>query len=290
MREQREEFCIESMCRLFSVSRSGYYDFLQRGPSQRKQEDDRLKAEIKICFDEGRETYGARRIKDSLNKQGKVISRLRTARLMAEQGLEVKTKKKFKATTDSKHNLRVAENLLNREFLVEEPDKVYGSDITYIGTDEGWLYLAITIDLYARLVVGWSMSSNMKAELVVGAMEMAYRRRLPEAGVIAHSDRGSQYASDQYQQFLAEHGIVCSMSRKGNCWDNAPIESFFHTLKTELIYCCRFKTRQEAMDAIFEYIEVFYNRQRKHSTLGYMSPADYEAAYYQGVQGEIKVV
>ena len=281
MKENQTQFKIRAMCRVFEVSRSGYYEWLDRGPSKHTQEDDRLRIVIKKCFEQSRETYGSRRIKVDVSQQGKPVSRPRIARLLKEEGLAVKTKKKFRVTTDSKHNLPVAKNILNREFTVDEPNKVYTGDITYVWTEEGWLFLAVVLDLFSRSVVGWSMSARMKAELVCQAMEMACQRCSPSGEIISHSDRGSQYASEEYQKLLAANGMVCSMSRKGNCWDNAPTESFFHTLKTELVHHCKFTTRQEATDAIFEYIEVFYNRQRKHSTLGYMSPAAYEEAYYE---------
>jgi putative transposase len=281
MKENQEIFKIRRMCHVFSVSSSGYYDWCRRGKSQHQLEDERLESDIKSFFEEGRKTYGTRRIKDDFAAQGEQISRPRIARLMKKQGLVVKTKKKFKNTTDSNHERPVAENLLNREFSVEAPNQVYTGDITYIWTDEGWLYLAVVLDLFSRQVVGWSMSARMKAQLVVSAMTMACERRSPDKGLMFHSDRGSQYASAKYQKLLEDREFVCSMSRKGNCWDNAPSESFFRTLKTELVHHYRFRTRQEAMDAIFEYIEVFYNRQRKHSTLGYINPTAYEQAFYE---------
>lgn len=197
---------------------------------------------------------------------------------MQEEGLACKTRRKFKATTNSKHDKPVAPNLLDRQFTTEKPDQVYVGDITYIPTREGWLYLAVFIDLYSRAVVGWSMDSRMPTSLVNDALTMAIWKRRPNAGLLVHSDRGSQYASDTFQQLLTQHGYRCSMSRKGNCWDNAPSESFFHTLKTELVHQEDFKTRSEAKHVIFEYIEVFYNRVRLHSSNDYMSPVDYESA------------
>ena len=195
---------------------------------------------------------------------------------MKQQGVESKSKRKFKATTHSNHGRPIAPNLLDREFLVNQPDTVYAGDITYIPTDEGWLYLAVLIDLYSRAVVGWAMSERMTAQLANDALMMAIWKRKPPKGLMAHSDRGSQYASDLYQKTLKDHGFICSMSRKGNCWDNAPSESFFHTLKTELTHHRRYQTRQEAKQDIFEYIEVFYNRQRRHSTIDYQTPLGYE--------------
>ena len=281
MKENQKIFKVRRMCHVFDVSSSGYYDWCNRAKSQHHQEDERLKTKIKDIFENSRKTYGTRRIKEDLAEDGGSASRQRIGRLMKKQALVVKTKKKFKNTTDSKHELAVAENLLSREFLVEAPNRVYTGDITYIWTDEGWLYLAVVLDLFSRQVVGWSMSARMKAQLVVSAMTMACEQRSPSKGLMFHSDRGSQYASSKYQKLLVDREIVCSMSRKGNCWDNAPSESFFRTLKTELIHHYRFSTRQEATNAVFEYIEVFYNRQRKHSTLGYMNPVAYEQAYYE---------
>ena len=204
------------------------------------------------------------------------MSRRRIGRLMSQAGLSCKTKKKFKATTDSKHNKPIAPNLLERQFTVSQPDRYYVGDITYIATQEGWLYLAVVIDLFSRKVVGWSMDSRMKSQLVNDALLMAIWKRKPDKGLIWHTDRGSQYASDSHRAILNEHHITQSMSRKGNCWDNAVSESFFHTLKTELVHHCQFKTRKDAKQAIFEYIEVFYNRERIHSANDYLSPVDYE--------------
>ena len=195
---------------------------------------------------------------------------------MSANGIRAKQKRKFVATTDSKHDMPVAENILNREFAVDEPNKVWASDITYIPTDEGWLYLAGVLDLCSKIIVGWSMNDSMERTLVMDALKMGYHRRLPSAGLIHHSDRGSQYASGDYQKLLEEYGMQVSMSRKGNCWDNAPMESFFGALKKELIHHRRYRTRDEARRDIFDYIEVFYNRERLHSSLGYLSPVDHE--------------
>jgi len=267
------------MCRILCVSRSGFYEWFKRPASQRTQHDQALKTDIKACHENSRKTYGTRRIQSDLANLGKKVSRKRIRRLMKEENLETKMKKAFKVTTDSRHNKPVAENLLNREFTPECPDQVFVGDITYIQTLEGWLYLSIFMDLYSRTVVGWSMDKRMTATLVTDSLEMALRKRQPKAGLIVHSDRGSQYVSDSYQKLLKKNKYVCSMSRKGNCWDNAPSESFFHTLKTEMVHHEKFKTRSEAKQAIFEYIEVFYNRQRKHSTIGYIAPMEYDEAY-----------
>ena len=259
-----------------SVSRSGFYEWLSRPASKRSQEDQALKADIREIHEKSRKNYGERRIKDDLADMGKTVSRKRIGRLMKEEGLACKTKRKFKATTDSSHNKPVAENLLKRDFNRAQPDQAYVGDITYIPTREGWLYLSVFIDLCSRAVVGWSMDSRMTATLVTDSLEMAMWKRRPGAGLLVHSDRGSQYASERYQKLLNDNEFVCSMSRKGNCWDNAVAESFFHTLKTELVHHEDFQTREEAQQAIFEYIEVFYNRQRKHSTNGYLAPFKYE--------------
>ena len=264
------------MLRVLEVSSSGYYDWKSRPQSKRAQEDEALKEKIHKSHEDSRQTYGARRIQSDLIDDGHTVSRTRVRRLMKEECLESKVKKKFKATTDSKHDKPVAENKLNRDFDPEAPDQVYAGDITYIHTAEGWLYLAVFIDLYSRAVVGWSMSNRMKASLVNDALTMARWNRKPKPGLIVHSDRGSQYVSDIYQKQLRDHKFVCSMSRKGNCWDNAPSESFFHTLKIELIHHMHYQTREEAKQSIFEYISVFYNRKRKHSSNGYLSPEVYE--------------
>jgi putative transposase len=235
-----------------------------------------LSEKVKTSHENSRETYGARRIVKDLVADDEVISRTRAGRLMKQQDLKSKSKRKFKATTNSNHKHPVAPNLLDRQFQVERPDSVYAGDITYIWTDEGWLYLAVLIDLYSRAVVGWAMSERMTAKLANDALMMAVWKRKPNKGLMVHSDRGSQYASGLYQETIKEHGLICSMSRKGNCWDNAPSESFFHTLKVELVHHRRYRTRQEAKQDIFEYIEVFYNRQRRHSTIGYHTPLGYE--------------
>lgn len=225
---------------------------------------------------ESRCTYGSRRVRKILQSEDIVISRRRVGKLMKSQGLCCKTKRKFKNTTDSKHQLPISSNHLNRDFRAQGPDQKYAGDITYIWTHEGWLYLAVVIDLFSRRVVGWAMDDNMKAPLVNNALLMALWSRKPKKGLLWHTDRGSQYASDSHREIIADHHITQSMSRKGNCWDNAVPESFFHTLKTELVHHVQFKNRQEAKMAIFEYIEVFYNRKRLHSTNGYMAPAVFE--------------
>ncbi len=258
------------------VTRSCYYHWLTRPKTKREEENEELIDQLKILFKRGRGTYGTRRLKNRFAEQGITVSRRRIGRLMIQAGLWCQTKKKFKVTTDSKHNKPIAPNLLERQFTASQADRYYVGDITYIHTQEGWLYLAVVIDLFSRKIVGWSMDDRMKAQLVNDALLMAIWKRKPQAGLIWHTDRGSQYASDSHRAILEEHHVTQSMSRQGNCWDNAVSESFFHTLKTELIHQQQFKTRSEAEQAIFEYIEVFYNRERIHSANDYLSPVEYE--------------
>jgi putative transposase len=279
IKEHQGLFAVTRMCELFGVSQSAYYDWLTRPESRHSAKDRRLSEKIRQSHEASRENYGARRIREDLLSDDETVSRTRVGRLMEEQGLASKTKRKFKATTNSNHSQPVAPNLVNREFDVKRPDTVYTGDITYIFTDEGWLYLAVLIDLYSRAVVGWAMSERMTAPLVNDALMMALWKRKPAAGLMVHSDRGSQYASNLYQGTIKRNGFICSMSRRGNCWDNAPSESFFHTLKTELTYHRRYRTREEAKQDLFEYIEVFYNRQRRHSSIGYQAPLAYDATY-----------
>ncbi len=279
IQEQITFHSVVLLCVVLKVSRSAFYDWQKRPVSRRHQQDDKLVVEIKASHENSRGAYGTRRIKDDLQDGGDQVSRRRISRLMAQESLQSKHKKKFKVTTDSRHKLPISPNLLNRDFEPDQPDQAYVADITYVWTSEGWLYLAVTIDLFSRMVVGWSLSSRMRASLVVDALEMAVDSRQPEAGLTHHSDRGSQYASDAFQSALVKNGYLGSMSRRGNCWDNAVAESFFKTLKQELVYHERFTTREQARLAIFEYIEAFYNRQRKHSRNEYLSPADYETQW-----------
>ena len=264
------------MCRFLQVSRSAYYDWLHRVPTAGEKDDADLTGILQSVFKKSRATYGTRRLKAALLDRDRTVSRRRIGRLMREAGLACKTKRKFKATTNSKHDLPIAPNHLDRQFTVDQPNQVYAGDITYIHTQEGWLYLAVVIDLYSRQVVGWSMAEHMRTKLVNDALLMAVWKRKPDKGLLWHTDRGSQYASESHRALLKQHGIRQSMSRKGNCWDNAVSESFFHTLKTELIHHQTYQTRSEAKQAVFEYIEVFYNRERLHSANGYLSPVDYE--------------
>jgi transposase InsO family protein len=276
IQDHREYFPVRLMCRVLDASSSGFYDWLRRPESPRAAEDRALVAKIQAVHSESRQTYGSPRVHASLKAQGYRIGRKRIARLMRENDIRAKTKRKFRVTTDSRHDHPVAPNLLDRQFTVEAPNTVWLADLSYIWTREGWLYLAVVLDLFSRQVVGWAMDEEMPQELTLAALDMALKRRRPLPGLMHHSDRGSQYAAGAYQKQLAEHGIVCSMSRKGNCWDNAPMESFFHTLKTELVHHRDYQTRDEARHDIFEFVEVFYNRQRSHSTLGYLSPVQFE--------------
>lgn len=264
------------MCLILRVSTSAYYDWCKRPKSARDKENEALAISIKEIFEGQRGGCGTRVIKKALSRQDKRVSRRRIGRLMREAGLFCKTKKKFKATTNSKHNYPVAPNLLNRNFTAIRPNQKWVGDITYVATAEGWLYLATVIDLFSRKVVGWSMDKRMTVELVNDALLSAIWKRKPGKGLLWHTDRGSQYASYNHRELLKEHGIIQSMSRKGNCYDNAVAESFFHTLKTGMINHRHYCSRKEAEQDIFEYIEVFYNRQRLHSTNDYWSPVDYE--------------
>ena len=269
-------FPVRRMCWVLNISPSAYYAWLRRGESRRVREDRRLLVEIKAIHQENRGVYGSPRIHAELKDRQVHCGKKRIARLMRENGIRAKQKKKFKATTDSKHCHPVSPNLLQRDFEADMPDRKWLADITYIPTREGWLYLAAILDLHSKIIVGWSMASRMNKRLVLEALEMAVGRRCPGPGLIHHTDRGSQYACGDYKRALRSHGMICSMSRKGDCWDNAPMESWFHTLKTELVNHRDYQTRMQAKADIFEYIEVFYNRSRRHSGLGYMTPAQYE--------------
>jgi transposase InsO family protein len=272
----RFRFPVEKMCQILNISRSGYYAWAKRPESQRKIRNTELLEKIRKVHKVSRETYGSPRVTHALKNEGIACSKNRVAKLMRENKIIARTKRKFKATTNSKHNYPVADNILKQDFTATKPNQIWVADITYIPTDEGWLYLAAIVDLYQRKVVGWAMDSTMTKQLCIDALKQAIGRQMPQKGLIHHSDRGVQYASKEYQKVLQNNDFTASMSRKGNCYDNACMESFFGTLKTELIYFTRFKTRAEARLAIFEYIEVFYNRIRLHSKLGYKSPVDFE--------------
>ena len=272
----REIFRVGRMCNVLSVSRSSYYAWLKRPESSRKRENRKLAAKIKVIHGQNRKVYGSPRIHKELKDQGVSCGQNRVARVMKQEGIRSIVPRKFKATTDSKHNLPVAPNLLKQDFDVKEPNKVWLADITYIFTAEGWLYLASIMDLGSRRIKGWSMNNRINKELTLDALKMAICNNPETKGIIHHSDRGSQYASHEYQKLLKDNALICSMSRKGNCWDNAPMESFFHTIKTEWVYGFKYKTRQEAKVSLFDYIEIFYNRQRRHSGIQYMTPCQYE--------------
>lgn len=278
IKEQQKHHPIELLCDVMEVSRSGYYLFITRPESKRSKEDKDLSIKIKMAFKNSRNTYGYRRIVDELKEQQENCGKHRVISLMKKLGLRAKATRKFKATTNSCHNKPIYENLLNRQFNPGQINQSWVSDITYIATKEGWLYLAAIMDLYSRNLIGWAMDKRMTDELVINALKMALFKRKIVSGLLLHSDRGTQYASHDYQTLLKNHGITCSMSGKGNCYDNSPMESFFHSLKVECIYPQVFDARNEAKSAIFDYIEIFYNRQRKHSALNYKSPVNYELA------------
>jgi putative transposase len=276
--DHRRSWPVRLMCQVLEVTPGGYYGWRGRPASARAQTSEALVGAIREVHGEAKARYGSPRIHAELVARGKPCCVNTVARLMREHGIAAKTKRKFRCTTDSNHGQPVAENVLDRGFEPEAADRAWTADITYIPTREGWLYLAAVEDLHSRRIVGWSMSERIDSRLVVDALEMAVARRLPGVGLVAHSDRGSQYASEHYQRVLAGHGITCSMSRRANCWDNAPMESFFATLKKELVHDEDYQTREEARASLFEFIEVFYNRVRRHSALGYKSPIEYERA------------
>ena len=271
----RGTFKVGRMCTLLKVSRSGFYAWLTRPESQRSLENRALEAKIRVFHAASHGIYGSPKIHRDLIDDGVRCGKNRVARIMREAGIRSRRKKKFKATTNSRHSLPVADNLLDQNFTAETPDSVWVGDITYVATQEGWLYLAVLIDLYTRKVVGWSTSSRMTRQLTLDALQMALDRQIPEKGLVHHTDRGSQYASGDYQKVLSDRRIVCSMSRRGNCYDNAVAESFFGLLKTEWVNHCRYRSRSEANCSLFYYIEIFYNRKRRHSSLDYKTPHEY---------------
>jgi transposase InsO family protein len=284
--ERRDQWPVAQMCRALGVSRAGYYAWRTRQPSAAEVRREELTEEIATIHAQVKGRYGSPRIHAELVGRGHGCCVNFVAKVMRAAGIAAKTKRKFKQTTDSNHALPVAENLLDREFDPEEPNVRWCADITYVPTREGWQYLAVVEDLFSRMVVGWSMDQTMTSRLVVDALEMALARRPSLKGsspsrLLAHSDRGSQYASEHYQRRLLEERIACSMSRRGDCWDNAPMESFFASLKKELVHHEDYATREQAKASIFEYIEAFYNRARRHSSLGYVSPAEYERMHNQ---------
>ena len=273
---QRSNYELIELCGCLEVSVSGFRAWRRGGDPQRKRlTDAQLLALIQAIHAEIKAAYGSPRMMREIRARGLPVGKERVERLMRENGIRARHKRRFKATTDSKHSLPVAPNLLDRDFAPVAPNQTWSADLTYIWTDEGWLYLAVVLDLFNREIVGWSIKPRMTADIVVDALTMAWFRRKPAPGLIHHSDRGSQYASELFQSRLAKYGMVCSMSRKGNCWDNAPTESFFNSLKNERVFGTRYATRAEAMADLFDYIETFYNRKRRHSTIGYTSPVHF---------------
>jgi putative transposase len=273
---EKAMYPLRILCRVLGVSRSGYYAWRDRKPSTRALEDEQLRPKVVEAFKTGRGTYGSPRVLDELIDQGFEVGRRRVARLMRELGLQGVMPRKFRVTTDSDHEHPIAKNVLDRDFEAQRPNQKWVTDITYIWTSAGWLYLSTVMDLYSRRIVGWSMADHMRTELCLDALRMAINQRTNITGLVHHSDRGVQFSSGDYRAALKAHGIECSMSRRANCWDNAVAESFFGTLKNELIYRRPWLDRESARDAISEYIEVFYNRIRRHSTIGNISPAKFE--------------
>ncbi len=274
----RCEYPVRMMSRLLAVSPSGYYEWRGRPPSARAQSARRLVAEMRTIHQESDGTYGSPRMRTELQARGYDVGRHRVARLMRQARLRGSIKKRYRVLSGRRAIGPVARNVLNREFRPQGPNQAWAGDITYVRTDEGWLYLAVVLDLYSRRIVGWSMQARIGQDLVMAALSMALWQRQPRPGLLHHSDRGSQYTSEAFQRLLVDHGIQCSMSGQGNCFDNACVESFFATLKRERVYRRCYRSRAEARADLFDYIEVFYNRQRRHSLLGQRSPAEYESA------------
>jgi putative transposase len=280
MRRLRLHYTIPFMCRMLTVSRSGYYAWLNRKPSKHAQEEARLEIEIQAAHIRNRGTCGPERLQKDLAEHGMKVGVCRIKRIRKKLGIRCKQVKKFKATTNSKHTLPIADNLLAQNFEATSPNRIWVSDITYIPTDEGWLYCAAHKDLFNGEIIGYALGSRITKDLVITSLLMAVKRKQPEPGLINHSDRGSQYCSWEYRKLLDRFNMNASMSRKGNCYDNAPMESFWGTLKNELVYHQRYATREQAIREITEYIEIFYNRQRRQKRLGYVSPAVYEQQFY----------
>lgn len=266
---------------MLGVSRSGYYCFTKRLPSQRQQDEDRLLMKIQKIYEESRQTYGSPRIHAELKEQGETCSRQRIAKLMKKAGIMAKMTKKFKVTTKVNTKAKTAPNLLKQNFTADQPNRRWVADISYVWTLQGWLYVTAVLDLFSRRIVGLAMADRMTDDLVIAALEQALIHRSPCGDLMHHSDKGSQYTSHDFQKMLAHYHITASMSGTGNCYDNAAMESFFHTLKTEHVYFERYQTREQAKQSIFEYVEVFYNRQRRHSTLNYKTPLAFEENYKQ---------
>lgn len=276
MADHAAQFGVQMMCRVMMVSASGYYDWCRRGPSAQAQARALLDAEVKLAFEAQKARAGAPRLTRKLRDQGCSAGHNQVAASLRRQGLRARAARKFKATTNSNHALPVAENLLDQDFAAEHCDEKWVSDITYVWTDEGWLYLAVVLDLCSRKVIGWSISERMTVRLTCDALRMALQRRGWPRAVIVHSDRGSQYCAKEYRALLTENGLHCSMSARGDCYDNAAMESWNHSLKVEAVHGERFITRAQAKNQLFDYIEVYYNRVRLHSSLGYLSPVQFE--------------
>jgi putative transposase len=275
---KKARYPVSALCRVLGVERSGFYAWRSREESNHAVDDRRLAIEVRAAFEESKRRYGSPRVYRVLRRQGVKVGRHRVARLMRDQKLQARRRRKFVATTDSKHSLPTPPNLVKREFDVKEPDRVWAGDVTYLPTSEGWLFLAVLLDLYSRRVVGWALSEHNDEALTLSALEMAFDQRRPAAGLVHHSDRGTTYASGEYQDTLARNNVVCSMSRKGDCWDNAVVESFFSTLDIECAQERPFSTRSAARREVSDYILSFYNPTRLHSTLGYRSPMEFERA------------
>ncbi|WP_375199370.1 IS3 family transposase [Bacillus sp. RS11] len=284
IQQHRHEFRVAKMCEVLGVSRSGYYEWLNRSKSNQKERKEKLTSQIKRVYLDSRRNYGSPKITKQLNSEGVSVSQKTVSRIMKEEGIRSKTVKKYKATTNSKHNLPVYPNLLDQQFKVERPGQAWVADITYIWTSEGWLYLATIMELFSRRIIGWAMDERMTKELVILALKRAIRTQTPTPELIHHSDRGSQYASKEYQQVLRTNKMITSMSRKGNCYDNACIESFHSVIKRELVFHEKYKTRDQAKKSIIEYIVSFYNYKRIHSFTNYMSPIAYEKQYFKTSQ------
>lgn len=279
IRDHLAKYPLEICCRVLEVSRSGYYAWLSRPASARATRRQQIVQQVKEVYQQSKGRYGSPRVSKELLATGQMVNPKTVAKVMREQQMQAIPTRKFRpCTTDSDHSQPVAENLLDRQFTADWPNQKWLTDITYIATDQGWLYLAAVLDLYSRKIVGWSMADHLREELVSDAVRMAIHQRCPGAGLLHHSDRGVQYACEDYQQLLKDQKMQVSMSRRGNCWDNAAMESFWGTLKKELVYREQYATHDQARQSIFEYIEVFYNRKRLHSSLGYISPEAFEAS------------
>jgi len=294
MKDHVHMYPVENMAKVLGVSRAGYYKYINHKDSTTLCKNKELLAKIKAISKKNRDVYGSPRIHATLKKQGEICSRKRVAKIMRQHGIQSKIRKKWKATTKGSKDLsRIAPNLLDQNFNVDVANLIWVMDITYVATKEGWLYVSTVLDLYSRKIIGLSMSSHPDAALVLQSLNQAVTHRKPDKGLILHSDRGCQYTSDAYRNYAKASGFILSMSAKGNCYDNAAMETFFHTLKTEHVFFCNYLTRKEAKTSIFEYIEVFYNRQRLHSSLSYMSPAEFESQWqqstYQDVMSRMKL-